>query len=129
MTAREPGESWRRAMDLVAERHAAGSKKRYRVFGYKIDDSWWAYSFRQVSRPPHVKTEPIRIDAQKLTELLTTLPRCAQRARRAHGGGSKLAIPDERLARALAEYLSARPYRCTLPAPAIGEHWHLSSST
>lgn len=124
----EPGQSWRRAMDLVAERHAQGSKKRYQVYGYRIEEGWWAYSFRRARKPPHVLNEPVRMSRQRIAELGATLPRCAQRARQTHGGGSKLAIPDERTAQAMAGFLGVRFYRCQLPAPAIGEHWHVSTS-
>lgn len=56
---------------------------------------------------------------------LQTLPRCAERSRRS--GNSKIAIPDARTAMAMAIYLGQRAYRCELPAPAIGPHWHMST--
>lgn len=123
-----PGESWRRAMALVAERHAQGSKKRYEVYGYQIEPGWWAYSFRRARKPPHVATEPRPMSHALIAELSAKLPRCAQRASAQRGGGSKLAITDERLAERMAGFLGVRFYRCSLLAPAIGEHWHMSTS-
>lgn len=115
-------------MALVAERHAQGSKKRYEVYGYQIEPGWWAYSFRRARKPPHVRTEAQPMSQELIEELSAQLPRCAQRARASHGGGSKLAITDERLAERMAGFLGVRFYRCQLPAPAIGEHWHMSTS-
>ena len=115
-------------MALVAERHAAGSKKRYQVYGYQIEPGWWAYSVRRARKPPHVLNEPVRMSRTVIAELSEKLPRCAQRARASHGGGTKLALPDERTAQAMAAFLGVRFYRCQLPAPAIGEHWHVSTS-
>jgi hypothetical protein len=115
-------------MALVAERHAQGSKKRYEVYGYQIEPGWWAYSFRRARKPPHRSEPEVRMTRALIDELTTRLPRCAQRARKSHGGGSKLAITDERLAERMAGFLGVRFYRCQLPAPAIGEHWHMSTS-
>lgn len=126
-----PGESWRRAMELVAERRAAGSKKRYQVYGYQVAPGWWAYSIRRAGSrrvPPPKADRPVRpMDAETLERLGRDLPRCAQRARASHGGGSKLALPSAGLAWRVAEYLGGKSYRCTLPAPAIGEHWHVTT--
>lgn len=114
-------------MGLVAELIAEGSRKRYRVYGYLIDDGWWAYSFQEARRPPRVLTK-VRMSNQVIAELSRTLPRCAQRAAARHGGGSKMAITDERTAQDMAEFLGARSYPCPLPAPAIGKHWHVSTT-
>lgn len=63
---------------------------------------------------------------------LATLPRCAQRAARTHGGDSKVAFPYAGAAKEYARLRTAagkptRAYLCDLPSPAIGEHWHLST--
>jgi hypothetical protein len=92
-----PGESWRRAMELVARRLTQGSKKRYQIYGRRI------------------------------AELSRSLPRCAQRSRAHHGGDSKVAWPTGALADEVARFLGGSAYRCKLPAPAIGEHWHLTT--
>lgn len=121
-----PGESWRRAMALVAERHAAGSKKRYQVYGYQIEPGWWAYSFRRARQAPHVATET-KLTAERFAELSARLPRCAQRANAQRGGGSKLALTDQRMAERVGAFLKKRIYKCRLPSPAIGEHWHIAT--
>lgn len=120
-----PGESWRRAMEEVAERYAMGGKGRYRVYARQIEPGWWAYEVGKAKAPP-----PSRVPMSKarLDELGRTLPRCAQRSRGIHGGNSKLAMTDERTAQEVAAFLGAHAYRCLLPAPAIGEHWHVSTS-
>lgn len=121
-------ESWRRAMAIVADRHAEGSLKRYRVHGYSLGDGRWAYAVDKARRQPHVaKPEPIVMTDELFAHLSETLPRCAQRARLFHGGNSKVAISERRVAEAMAKHIGQRVFRCDLPAPAIGPHFHLSS--
>lgn len=128
MTGRSaPGESWRRAMAIVAERRAAGSKRRYQVYGYQVDEGWWAYSLRRAPKPPPVLKERAPMSTHRIEHLGRTLPRCAQRASARRGGGSKLALPSEWMAMEMARFLGVGFYRCRLPAPAIGTHWHLRS--
>lgn len=122
-----PGESWRRAMEEVAERRAQGSRKRYQVYGRRIDVNWWAYEVRQVGSPAPVKKDPVPMSRDRIAELSRDLPRCAQRARSFHGGNSKVAWPNARVAGQVAEFLGGSAYQCQLPAPAIGKHWHVTS--
>lgn len=125
-------ESWRRAMGIVEERRKEGSKKRYRVYGYRIDTGWWAYSVRKIreSPPPPARkgTGPVPPMTREVIDRLSReLPRCAARASAQHGGNSKLAFPNAGLARRAAEFTGSHHYKCPLPAPAIGEHWHIST--
>lgn len=122
-----PGESWRRALDLVAGRLAQGSKKRYRIVGRQIEPHWWAYDVRIIKElPPVKKTEP-PMSAARVAELAAGMPRCAQRARSRHGGDSKVAWTSQHLATRVAVFLGHAVYECQLPAPAIGRHWHTST--
>lgn len=114
-----PGESWRRAMEQVHKLHAAGAKKRYRVTARLVEPGWWAYSAQKT-------LADIPLPGAQANKLATTLPRCAQRARGRHGGGSKVAWPTRELARQAAAALKCKVYECKLPAPAIGRHWHLT---
>lgn len=124
-----PGESWKRAMQVVAERHAAGSKRRYRVASRMIEPGWWVYEVSKVSRPyvPPPVAGPEPLTQRELDELAMTLPRCAQRAAADRGGNSKVAWPSAELAGQMARMLGQRAYLCSLPAPAIGKHWHVST--
>lgn len=122
-----PGESWRRAMDTVAERLAMGSKKRYRVVGRRIEPHWWAYDVRYVKDPPPVKKGDPPMSVARIAELARDMPRCAQRARSHHGGDSKVAWTSQHLATRVAVFLGHTVYECQLPAPAIGRHWHTST--
>jgi len=120
-------------MAEVAELHANGAKRRYRVTGRQVEPGWWAYSAKKIG------TELVGLPArlrgaagQMLTrahiaELAPQLPRCVQRARERHGGGTKVAWPSRALAERVAETVGGSAYRCQLSAPAIGEHWHVTS--
>lgn len=122
-----PGESWRRAMELVAERRSQGSKRRYRIVGRRIEPDWWAYDVRHAKElPPPKKAEP-PMSVSRIAELAAGMPRCAQRARANHGGDSKVAWTSQHLATRVAVFLGHTVYRCQLPAPAIGQHWHTST--
>lgn len=125
-----PGESWKRAMALVAARHAAGSKRRYRVAARLIEPGWWVYEVSKIARDDHrpVKAAPVELTRHELAELATTLPRCAQRAHIDRGGNSKVAWPSADLAGQMARALGVRAYPCRLPAPAIGKHWHVTTT-
>lgn len=117
-----PGESWRRALAEANALHAQGSKRRYRIRSRLVEPGWWAYEAVPHGRIPTPEQVPLtRDDVAVLSRLY---PRCAQRARECHGGGSKVAWTDQNLARRVAEALGQGMYLCKLPAPAIGEHWH-----
>lgn len=117
-----PGESWRRALGEVAKKFADGAKRRYRIRGRQIEPGWWAY---EVSKEPKPRYVPKFIRATTLTELAEGLPRCAQRATERHGGGTKVAWPNRAYAERAVELAGkGRAYPCDLPAPAIGKHWH-----
>lgn len=122
-------ESWARAMLLAYDAHER-TGKRQRVHGYRWDDGKWAYTVDRARKPPPTvePLPPIVMTDALFAALSETLPRCAQRARGFHGGGSKLAITEERVARAMAVHVGQRAYVCDLPAPAVGPHWHLSAS-
>lgn len=122
-----PGESWRRAMEEVAERRAAGAKRRYRVYGRQIEPGWWAYRVSHITGPPPVKKEPVPLTRDRIAGMAAKLPRCAQRSRANHGGNSKVAWPNAGVAGQVAGFVGGSAYRCQLPAPAIGEHWHVTS--
>jgi hypothetical protein len=122
-----PGESWRRAMEEAGRRIAEGSTRRYRVQARRVEPGWWAYELKKVSRNLQVPASMPQT-LEQLRELHQTLPRCAQRATTRHGGGFKVAYLSEALARRAAELTRGRPYQCKLPAPAIGEHWHHTTS-
>lgn len=70
---------------------------------------------------------------ERYDELMSTFPRCAQRADQVHGGKAKRAIPDRALADVMARTATMvaghyiRAYKCPLDSPAIGDHWHLTS--
>ncbi len=123
-----PGESWRRARDEVIKLHRRGARHRYRIKSRLIEPGWWTYDFVKAGRidedanPAH--TAPVPMTQERLDELSSHLPRCAQRARSERGGRTKVAWPREKLAHQAAEFLGQDLYLCTLPAPAIGEHWH-----
>lgn len=124
-----PGESWQRAMDIVLSRIAQGSQRRYRIRGRRIEQDWWAYDVRRVPRVD--KTRGVRkmpMSAALIAEMSRGLPRCAQRSRAGHGGDSKVAWPGGPIAVEVAQFTGGRAYRCTLPAPAIGEHWHVTTT-
>lgn len=60
---------------------------------------------------------------------MRSYPRCANTSKH---GNSKRAIPHLDLAEAFVQFLrTLKPathlYRCELPAPAIGEHYHIST--
>jgi len=121
-------------MDLVAYRLAQGSKKRYWVRARQIEPGWWAYYVSHSPRRapvrlarPDTPARPLTV-AQKVAELSRGLPRCAQRATFHHGGNSKVAFTDQEVARRVAGLTGGRIYRCQLPAPAIGDHWHITMS-
>lgn len=117
-----PGESWRRALGEVADKFAGGAKRRYRIRGRQIEPGWWAYEVSKEARPPYV---PKFLRAVTVSELAEGLPRCAQRAAERHGGGTKVAWPTRAMAQRAVELTGkGRAYLCKLPAPAIGEHWH-----
>lgn len=123
------GESWRRAMQEVARRLAEGSTKRYRVRGRQIEPGWWSYDVaRAPRRSPVVVAAPVdtRPVAVRVAELTRGLPRCAQRSIANHGGNSKVAWTDGEAARHVARLTGGKVYRCQLPAPAIGPHWHVT---
>lgn len=123
------GESWQRAMDLVAKRLAEGAKRRYRIRGRRIEQDWWAYDVSHAAKePPPVKEPQPPMSRARIAEMSVSLPRCAQRARAAHGGGSKVAWPSQAMAWKVAAFLGKHAYQCELPAPAIGQHWHVSTS-
>lgn len=71
---------------------------------------------------------PPPMSRARIAELSRELPRCAQRSRAAHGGDSKVAWPNQNLAGEVAKFLGVHAYECKLPAPAIGQHWHMSTS-
>ncbi|MET0916696.1 MAG: hypothetical protein ABWY81_10920 [Jiangellaceae bacterium] len=119
-------ESWARAMLIAYDRYEKSNGKRQRVRAYSLGDGRWAYEAVKVRRPaPAPKLEPIVMTDELFRHLSETLPRCAQRARGFHGGGSKLAITDQRIAAAMGRFARQGVYLCELPAPAIGPHWHL----
>jgi hypothetical protein len=122
-----PGESWRRAPGRVARRLTQGSKKRYQIYGRRIEPGWWAYDVRIVKGPEPAGKAPVPMSRDRIAELSRSLPRCAQRSRAHHGGDSKVAWPTGALADEVARFLGGSAYRCKLPAPAIGEHWHLTT--
>lgn len=124
----DPGESWKRAMEEVERRLAEGSGRRYRVYGRRIDEGWWAYHVGSVKPPPPPARASVPMSRARIAEMSRTLPRCAQRARQRHGGETKVAWPDRKTAEAVARFLGAKAYQCQLPAPAIGEHWHTYTS-
>lgn len=114
-------------MEEVAERRAAGATRRYRVYGRRIDENWWAYEVVHIIGPRSVRKAPVPITRERVAELSRDLPRCAQRALAHHGGNSKVAWPNAGVAAQVARCLGGSAYRCQLPAPAIGEHWHVTS--
>jgi hypothetical protein len=126
-----PGESWRLAMARAEQLRAEGSKRRYRIRGRRIAPGWWTYEAVKVSRavaaPAPRRMPPQPMTKQRIAALAATLPRCAQRGRVEHGGGTKVAWP-RRLAWPVANTLGQYAYPCELPAPALGEHWHTSKS-
>ena len=125
-----PGESWRRAMATVNDRLAQGSKKRYRVYGRRVEQDWWAYEVRHVPGLPPVKAAKkgeAPMSTARVAELAAGMPRCAQRARANHGGDSKVAWTSQHLATRVAVFLGHTVYQCQPPAPAIGRHWHTST--
>lgn len=121
-------ESWARAMLIAYDRHQRGGK-RQRVYGYPLGDGRWAYTVGHVRRlPPKPAPEPVVItDDEHFARLADAYPRCAQRARGVRGGGFKVAITDQAVAKAMGAYAAQRVYECDLPAPAIGRHWHLAT--
>lgn len=123
-----PGESWCRAMQEVARRRAGGATRRYRVRGYRIEEGWYAYRVVKVARPQPAPPVPEPMTRERIAELSAQLPRCAQRSRANHGGNSKVAWPSYALADEVAAFLGFYAYECPLAAPAIGEHWHTSTS-
>lgn len=70
---------------------------------------------------------------ERFKELMDGFPHCAQRGAQRHGGKSKRAIPDEPLAIVMAMAATRdqkryiRAYKCDIPSPVLGKHWHLSS--
>lgn len=125
-------ESWARAMLIAYDRcqksRQNGGGRRWRVYGYPLGNGRWAYAVGRPRKPPHVAApEPIVMTDELFAHLSETLPRCAQRARFFHGGNSKVAISERRIAEAMAKHVGQRVFRCDLPAPAIGPHFHLSS--
>ena len=125
------GESWQRALDTVRQRLAQGSKSRYRIRGRRIEQDWWAYEATRISTwVPPVKTpgKARSLTKEDVAELALTLSRCAQRARAMHGGETKVAWPTQALAYRAAAAIGGRVYECPLPAPAIGRHWHITTS-
>lgn len=123
-------ESWPRAMLLAYDAHKKSGGKRQRVHGYRLGDAGWAYSTGRALKPHHrppPPPEPVVMTEQLFVHLSETLPRCAQRAFSAHGGGSKLAIGERSLALAMAAYAGQGIYHCPPPAPAIGSHYHLKT--
>ena len=126
-----PGESWRRAMAEVAGRFAQGSRKRYRVRGRRIEDNWWAYSVTRakdlppVAAPPAPDTRPVH---ERVADMTRGLPRCVQRAKARHGGDFKVAFTDRRIALRVTALTGGVVYPCQLPAPAIGDHWHITTT-
>lgn len=112
-------------MGEVAARLAEGSKRRYQIRGRQVEEGWWAYEVLKVPRDRPVRAAaPSLPNAQQMAEIARGLPRCAQRAGADRGGNSKVAWPSRELAHRAAELSKGRAYRCTLPSPAIGEHWH-----
>jgi hypothetical protein len=122
-----PGESWRRAMELVAERRAAGARRRYRVYGRRVEQGWWAYEVGHVKEAPPAKVPEPPMSRALVATLARDMPRCAQRARSHHGGDFKVAWTSQHLATRVAVFLGHTVYQCQLPAPAIGRHWHTST--
>lgn len=123
-----PGEAWRRAMQEVADRVARGAKSRYRVYGRRVEAGWWTYDVRQAKGPTLPSRRPAPMTSVRIARLSLALPRCAQRSRANHGGNSKVAWPSQILADEVAEFLGVGAYECPLAAPAIGKHWHLTTS-
>lgn len=131
-----PGESWRKAMDQVERARRDGSKRRYRVRGWQVEPGWWAY---QVSKVPsdrflrYVAGLGVERPAQpplsgaQVAVLALEMPRCVERARKSHGGSTKVAWPSAAMAERVAAALGQSAYRCKLPAPAIGDHWHTTT--
>jgi hypothetical protein len=119
------GESWRRAMEEVARRLADGSTRRYRVRARRIERDWWAYEPIPLSR--RLRPEP-PLTKYVIAELVRAMPRCAQRAVAHHGGNSKVAWREQGTAQRVAAVTGGRVYECDLPAPAIGQHWHITTS-
>ncbi len=122
-------ENWRRAMRIVEQEQAEDpTPHRYRVRGYTLGEGVWAYAVTRLGPVRPVRSpEPIVMTDGLFAHLSETLPRCAQRARFFHGGNSKVAISERRVAEAMAKHVGQRVFRCDLPAPAIGPHYHLSS--
>lgn len=132
-----PGESWRKAMDQVERARRDGSKRRYRVRGWQVEPGWWAY---QVSKVPSerflryvaglgaARPEKPPLTGAQVAVLAMEMPRCAQRAKASHGGETKVAWPSAAMAQRVADALRQDAYRCDLPAPAIGEHWHTATA-
>lgn len=120
-----PGESWRRALAQVERNRACGTKRRYRIRGRLIEPGWWTY---EVSKVPRVREFLPPFTRREVAELSATLPKCAQRARDVHGGDFKVAWPNRRTAARVAAGVGGTAYQCELPAPAIGPHWHITTS-
>lgn len=119
-----PGESWERAMAEVRRRITGGSRKRYRVRGRRVERDWWVYEVVPVKEPP---PEPVVLTREEIVRMSQELPRCAQRSREYHGGTSKAAWPTQDLAYQAAKQFGGSAYKCPLPAPAIGKHWHVTN--
>jgi hypothetical protein len=100
------------------------------VVGRRIDEGWWAYEVKRAATEldPEPRPAPEPMSRHRLARLTADLPRCAQRARSLHGGDFKVAWPTRKQAEEVAVFTRGHAYRCQLVAPAIGEHWHVSSS-
>jgi len=115
---------------------ARSSKRRQSVYGYRLPGGGWGWnvqsSYHYVpNRNPASSLEIPRVESRKqFDEIMRGFPRCAATS---HVGGSKVAlICGEALAGRLAVFLTKNGkrshfYRCKLPAPAIGPHYHLAS--
>jgi hypothetical protein len=97
-----------------------------------VEPGWWAYTEKKISvglpkYDPRERRGMIPLSRERVRGLAAQLPRCAQRAREVHGGDSKVAWPTQGLAWRVADALKATVYKCPLPAPAIGDHWHVTT--
>jgi hypothetical protein len=116
---------------------ARATKRRHSVYAYRLPSGRWGWDVRAngaAAGTQHPRSTPPEVEKvesrQDFDRIMGRFPRCAARS---HIGRSKVALVcGEKLARRLASFLTkdGRPshhYRCPLPAPAIGVHYHLAT--
>lgn len=120
--------SWKRAVNAVTEKYESGERNKYSIKGKKYDVGW-VYQIHRTGKKISIKPKSVKVSLtrEQLFMLMERLPKCVARANSSRGGDFKVALPSRDFAHAVSMFIGTDYYKCTIPFPAFGEHWHMKT--